>query len=159
MYYEARNLCVMKLGGIGLPRSFLDGRTIRSRCGSIGIRCILVQPGESFVECWCGVDSGFRARLPIDGRLAAPDCADRQGGLDGLRGTGKYLVFTYCSVPSIVWWVSKRSSMATSCFDLLTTRIQDGRKLGAHFRAANWEFMPVSTAPSSFATKILKLDG
>jgi len=35
----------------------------------------------------------FRARLPIDARLAERD---------SLRGTGKYLVFTYCSVPSII---------------------------------------------------------
>ena len=48
-----------------------------------------------------------RAHVPIEGRLAARDGADREGGLGSWRGYGQvleYLVFTYCSVLFIVWW-------------------------------------------------------
>ena len=55
--------------------------------------------------------------------------------------------------------ISKRTSMSTSCFDRLATRIQEGRILGKHFCTVNWEFMPVDTAPSSLITQILELDG
>ena len=68
----------------------------------------------------------LRARLPIDDHLTARDGANRQGGLDGWRGMGKYLVFTYHSGPSIAWWDFQahfQGKLATSCFDCPATRI------------------------------------
>ena len=53
------------------------------------------------------METYLKARLPIDGRLAAREGADRYGGPDGWRGTGKFLVFTYRSSQCIICWFSK----------------------------------------------------
>ena len=101
-----------------------------------------------------------RACLQIDGPLAARECAGCQGRLDGWRGTGKYLVFTYSSMPFIFRWDFHilHTSIATPCFDHLARIIQDGRKLGKNFRTVYWEFMLVNMALSSFTIQILTLD-
>ena len=72
----------------------------------------------------------LRARLPIDGRLAARDGADRQGGLDGWKGMDKYLSI-WC-LPTVAGrplpgGISKRTSKASWQRHVLTVQLQEFR--------------------------------